>query len=61
MTPAPPQADTRPHRTGALILEGINSLIQAAKAKPRGCHTARNIAMAYLIAGKLRFDGLEPL
>ena len=44
------------------ILEGINSLIQAAKAKARSYLTARNIiAMAYLIAGKLRFDGLEPL
>jgi hypothetical protein len=44
------------------ILEGINSLIQAAKAKARGYRAARNIiAMAYLIAGKLRFDGLEPL
>jgi transposase len=44
------------------ILEGINSLIQAAKAKARGYRTTRNIiAMAYLIAGKLRFDGLAPL
>jgi transposase len=44
------------------ILEGINSLIQAAKAKARGYRTTRNIvAIAYLIAGKLRFDGLEPL
>ena len=44
------------------ILEGINSLIQAAKAKARGYRTVRNIvAIAYLIAGKLRFDGLAPL
>ena len=44
------------------ILEGINSLIQAAKTKARGYRTARNIiAVAYLLAGKLRFDGLEPL
>jgi len=36
------------------FLEGINSLIQAAKAKARGYRTTRNlIAMAYLIAGKL--------
>ena len=38
------------------ILEGINSLIQAAKAKARGYRTTRNlIAMAYLIAAKLPF------
>jgi transposase len=36
------------------VLEGINSLIQAAKAKARGYRSTRNlIAMAYLIAGKL--------
>ena len=36
------------------FLEGINSLIQAAKAKARGYRTTRNlITMAYLIAGKL--------
>jgi transposase len=39
------------------ILEGINSLIQAAKARARGYRTKRNlIAMIYLIAGKLNFD-----
>jgi transposase len=39
------------------ILEGINSLIQAAKAKARGYRTTRNlITMAYLIAGKLSFE-----
>ena len=39
------------------ILEGINSLIQAAKARARGYRTKRNlITMIYLIAGKLRFD-----
>jgi transposase len=39
------------------ILEGINSLIQAAKAKARGYRTSRNlIAMAYLIAAKLQFN-----
>lgn len=37
-------------------LEGINSLIQAAKAKARGYRNPNNlIAMAYLIAGKLKF------
>ncbi len=38
------------------ILEGINSLIQAAKAKARGYRTIRNlIVMIYLIGGKLDF------
>lgn len=41
------------------ILEGINSLIQAAKAKARGYRSNRNlIAMAYLIAGKLNLRTL---
>ena len=36
------------------LLEGINSIIQAAKAKARGYRTTRNlIAIAYLLAGKL--------
>jgi transposase len=36
------------------VIEGINSLIQAAKAKARGYRTTRNLkVMAYLIAGKL--------
>ena len=36
------------------ILEGINSLVQAAKAKARGYRSPRNLhAMIYLIAGKL--------
>jgi len=39
------------------ILEGVNSLIQAAKARARGYRTKRNlITMIYLIAGKLKFD-----
>jgi transposase len=39
------------------ILEGINSLIQAAKARARGYRSKRNlITMIYLIAGKLDFD-----
>lgn len=43
------------------ILEGINSLIQAAKAKARGYRSTRNlITMAYLIAGKLDFQ-LQPI
>jgi transposase len=38
------------------ILEGINSLIQAAKAKARGYRTNKNlIAMIYLIGGKFNF------
>jgi transposase len=38
------------------ILEGINSLIQAAKAKARGYRSSKNlITMIYLIAGKLNF------
>ena len=39
------------------VLEGINSLIQAAKARARGYRTMKNfITMAYLIAGDLTFD-----
>ena len=41
------------------FLEGINSLIQSAKARARGYRNPRNmISMAYLIAGKLRFNRL---
>lgn len=41
------------------ILEGINSLSQAAKAKARGYRSTRNlITMAYLIAGKLDLNPL---
>lgn len=36
------------------LIEGINSLVQAAKAKARGYRSIRNlVAMTYLIAGKL--------
>lgn len=36
------------------VLEGLNSLIQAAKAKARGYRSSRNlIVMTYLIGGKL--------
>ncbi|MCX6841127.1 MAG: ISL3 family transposase [candidate division WOR-3 bacterium] len=39
------------------VLEGINSLVQAAKARARGYRTAKNlITMIYLIAGKLDFS-----
>jgi transposase len=39
------------------LLEGVNSLIQAAKARARGYRTSKNmITMAYLIAGKLDFN-----
>ena len=38
------------------LLEGINSLFQAAKRKARGYRSDKNlIAMIYLIAGKLDF------
>ena len=36
------------------LIEGINSLVQAAKAKARGYRSTRNLkANTYLIAGKL--------
>ena len=39
------------------LLEAINGLIQAAKARARGYRTTRNfISVTYLIAGKLKFD-----
>ena len=41
------------------ILEGINSLVQAAKAKARGYRSDRNLAtIIYLIAGKLQLPSL---
>ena len=41
------------------ILEGINSLVQAAKAKARGYRSNRNLAtIIYLIAGKLNLPHL---
>ncbi len=44
------------HLTNAL-LEGLNSLVQAAKSRARGYRGNRNfIAMAYLIGAKLKFD-----
>ena len=47
---------TRGHhsRVSNGLLEGLNSLIQAAKRRARGYRTARNYkAMIYLVAGKL--------
>ena len=39
------------------ILEAINSLVQAAKARARGYRTTKNlITMIYLIAGKFNFN-----
>jgi transposase len=39
------------------ILEAINSLVQAAKARARGYRTPKNlITMIYLISGKLSFN-----
>ncbi len=39
------------------LLEGINSLFQAAKRKARGYRSCKNmIAMVYLLAGKLDFS-----
>jgi transposase len=36
------------------LIEGINSLVQAAKVKARGYRSSRNLtAMVYLMAGKL--------
>jgi transposase len=36
------------------LIEGINSLVQAAKAKARGYRSTRNLAaIIYLVAGKL--------
>lgn len=41
------------------VLEGINSLIQAARARARGYRSTRNmITMLYLIAGKLNLNSV---
>nr|WP_268808345.1 transposase [Paenibacillus tyrfis] len=38
------------------LLEGVNSLFQAAKHKARGYRSDKNIiAMVYILAGKLNF------
>ena len=66
-------ADTlRSHRRGILnwwrshisngLIEGMNSLIQAAIAKARGYRNPKNlITIAYLIAGKLDFNNIPSL
>jgi transposase len=42
------------------LLEGINSLFQAAKRKARGYRSDKNmIAMVYLLAGKLNFSQIN--
>jgi transposase len=39
------------------LIEGINSLVQAAKAKARGYRSSRNLkAIVYLLAGKLNLE-----
>ena len=44
------------------FLEGINSLIQSAKTRARGYRNLDNlIAIAYIIAGKLKFNALRSL
>ncbi|MCK5380016.1 MAG: transposase [Candidatus Latescibacteria bacterium] len=46
-----------PSRITNGVLGGINSLIQAAKARARGYRSIRTlITMTYLIAGKLNFN-----
>jgi transposase len=43
------------------ILEGLNSLIQAAKAKARGFRTFKCFRLiAFLITGKLNFNLINP-
>ena len=39
------------------ILEGLNSLVQAAKAKARGYRTFKNLkTMIYMLTGKLDYS-----
>ena len=43
------------------ILEGLNSIVQAAKAKARGYKTFENFKIiVFLLTGKLEFDKLNP-
>ena len=42
------------------ILEGLNSIIQAAKRKARGYKIEHYKVMAYLLTGKLNFHALNP-
>ena len=42
------------------VLEGINSLVQAAKAKARGYRTFKNFAnIVYLLKGNLNFSAVN--
>tara|TARA_B100001093_G_C26391022_1_gene827080 strand:+ start:450 stop:656 length:207 start_codon:yes stop_codon:yes gene_type:complete len=44
-------------RLNNVILEGLNSLIQAAKRKARGFRTVQNFkTIIYMIVGKLDFN-----
>ena len=43
------------------ILEGLNSIIQACKAKARGYKTTKNFKIiAYLVTGDLKFEKINP-
>jgi transposase len=43
------------------ILEGLNSIIQACKAKARGYKTTKNFKIiAYLVTGDLKFEMINP-
>jgi len=43
------------------LLEGLNSLIQAAKAKARGYRTTKNLkVIVYLLTGKLNLRNINP-
>lgn len=43
------------------ILEGLNSIIQACKAKARGYKTTKNFKIiAYLVTGDLKFEQINP-
>ncbi len=43
------------------ILEGLNSIIQACKAKARGYRTAKNFKIiVYLVTGDLKFEHINP-
>ena len=44
------------------ILEGLNSIVQAAKAKARGYKTFQNFRIiVFLLTGDLNFKSLNPL
>lgn len=49
------------HKDNNGILEGLNSLIQAAKARARGYRTVKNLKIiAYLLTAKLDFSKVNP-